>query len=481
MRNFTGFSLLFIASSSAFAASSVPIIDDAYGLFGMSHVGFDVAGDKNDQLQASVVLSDGSMIVGGLADVSAGNPNQTQIVLAKLTPQGGADINFGSGGKVTLNIIPPGGTGVLEDIEITASGEIALVARYANNAFFVAPWYFTFGLLKSDGSPDTNFNLSGFRTIAGTAFIANADFGDAARVVPLAGGKLLGMAGVGSGSVKDCGAVIRLNSDGTTDSTFNGGAGFGCYSSDASPPVFQPQAMRVLTGGKILVAGIANHGSDANNGDIAVLRLLADGSVDPDFGTAGWAYVAFDQGQGLLDVGDAIAVDSQGRIVVAGYFQSAQSFDWAIARLTSSGAVDGNFGSAGRVAVAFDLGGSNDDRANSVLILPGDRILVGGSVDLGQYDGASHNLPNYPAKFAAAVELNADGTMYSAFGTGGTFMQATLSTTNYGVIDQPTPFTLLGDYLYIPGTSFKPDGFGTDEDFGVTRMIVPLFASGFEP
>ena len=49
------------------------------------------------------------------------------------------------------------------------------------------------------------------------------------------------------------------------------------------------------------------------------------------------------------------------------------------------------------------------------------------------------------------------------------------------IIDQPTPFTLLGDYLYIPGTSFKPDGFGTDEDFGVTRMIVPLCASGFEP
>ncbi|HET7778473.1 MAG TPA: delta-60 repeat domain-containing protein [Rudaea sp.] len=472
MRKFTVFTLLAMATSTVDAGSLGPLIDDSYGQSGLAHVGFDIGGDKVDTAQASVLLADGSLIVGGVVAVQAGNggaPETRQVVLTKLTPAGAPDMNFGTNGRKTLSIIPAGGQGELQDIAITSGGEIALVARYTTDAFFNPPFIFAFALLKSDGTPDSSFNLSGYRTIAATAFNAGANSTTASRVIPVAGGKLVGIVGVGS-PTQYCVGVIRLGSDGSTDPTFAGGAGTACYSSNATPPIFEPQDALLLGSGDILVTGLANHGVDANNGDIAVMRLLAGGTVDTGFGTSGWTYVAYDQGGSQLDQGDAIAVDSQGRIIVAGYFQGPQSQDIAVVRLSGNGILDSSFGTGGRVAVAFDVGQDNDDRANSVIVLPGDSLLVGGFAHFFGTGDSGYR--------AAAVELNAGGSVRAAFGSSGEYVQGGINATAYQKLESPAPFRKFADYLLMPGTTYKADD--SDSDFGVARVVLPLFVSGFE-
>src|SRR5262245_44004614 len=70
----------------------------------------------------------------------------------------------------------------------------------------------------------------------------------------------------------------------------------------------------------------------------------AAGDLDLGFGVGGKWTVSFNAG----DVATAMAVDSQGRIVVAGYTAVAGGNDFAIARLLSNGALDSSFGAGGK-------------------------------------------------------------------------------------------------------------------------------------
>jgi uncharacterized delta-60 repeat protein len=108
--------------------------------------------------------------------------------------------------------------------------------------------------------------------------------------------------------------VTRLNPNGSPDTTFNGDGtatiDFGPGDDPARSAVLQPD-------GKIVVAG----------GDVAVARLNANGSPDAAFGAAGKAAVDF----GAATFGNAVALQPNGRIVVAGQRTGTDNF--AVARL----------------------------------------------------------------------------------------------------------------------------------------------------
>jgi uncharacterized delta-60 repeat protein len=97
----------------------------------------------------------------------------------------------------------------------------------------------------------------------------------------------------------------------------------------------------VLANGKILVVGV--------DGALKVSRLLSDGSLDPTFGVAGTADVPV-AAEGMSETPLSIEVDSQGRIVVGGTVFGAMF----VARLLSNGTVDSSFGTAG--VVEYDAG-----------------------------------------------------------------------------------------------------------------------------
>jgi uncharacterized delta-60 repeat protein len=163
--------------------------------------------------------------------------------------------------------------------------------------------------MANSGDLDTSFSGDGKRAIS---------FGgtDEARVVLVhPNGRIV----VGGGAAAPSFCVARLRTNGALDTTFGSDGkrmiDFGGDQESAFGAVLQPD-------GKIVVAGYTQ-----DDEDVAVARLNANGSPDTTFGAAGKATVDF----GVATFGNAVALQPNGRIVVAG--QRTGRDDFAVARL----------------------------------------------------------------------------------------------------------------------------------------------------
>ena len=96
------------------------------------------------------------------------------------------------------------------------------------------------------------------------------------------------------------------------------------------------------------------------------------GSPDAGFGSNGKATLDF---AGDHDYANAIALQGDGKIVVAGYAFNGSNDDFALARFGGSGVADTDFGVSGRVIIDFD---GQDDRANTVVLQADGKILAAG-------------------------------------------------------------------------------------------------------
>ncbi len=136
--------------------------------------------------------------------------------------------------------------------------------------------------------------------------------------------------------------------------------------------------------------------------------LAASGDLDKSFGSGG--KVLTDFGSAGPDDAHAVAVQPDGKIVVAGYTRKngTGDLDFALARYTTSGELDSSFGSGG--IVETDLGSGSDDLAEAVAVRPDGKILVAGSTNP---DPASN------AWDFAVVRYTPSGTLDSTFGSGG--------------------------------------------------------------
>ena len=108
----------------------------------------------------------------------------------------------------------------------------------------------------------------------------------------------------------------------------------------------------------------------------ALIALLAPhvsaapGDLDPTFGTGGKVTTPIGS---TNDQGNSVVVQSDGKIVVAGYSGVGGNNDIALVRYTASGALDTSFGTGGKVTTPI---GSGNDRANSVAVQNDGKILV---------------------------------------------------------------------------------------------------------
>lgn len=160
------------------------------------------------------------------------------------------------------------------------------------------------------------------------------------------------------------------------------------------------QAIAIDDNGRIVVAGRSY--STSLNDDFALARYDATGSLDPTFGSGGKTTTTFSVS---ADVAFSVAIDGSDRIVVAGYSTNGSSHDFAVARYDASGNLDSTFGSGGKVTT--DIGSLNDE-GRSVAIDGSGRIVVAGSVWTG-----------YTYDFAL-VRYDASGNLDPTFGSGGT-------------------------------------------------------------
>src|SRR5262245_37166136 len=136
----------------------------------------------------------------------------------------------------------------------------------------------------------------------------------------------------------------------------------------------------------------------------------AAGMLDPTFGVDGRVTTRFPTPSG--DFCYAVAVDSQGRVIVAGSTDKGANYDFAISRYTAAGALDTSFGSAGVLNFAF---GASEDQAYCVAVDSLDRVLVAGVTNSGSnFDFAVARLT---ATGALDTSFDGDGKQIIDFGT----------------------------------------------------------------
>ncbi|MGB8716889.1 MAG: delta-60 repeat domain-containing protein [Rhodanobacteraceae bacterium] len=169
--------------------------------------------------------------------------------------------------------------------------------------------------------------------------------------------------------------LTRLNVDGSVDPTFGT---LGKRQFNFSNASVHAKALLVQPDGKIVVAGSYEADGTGNSQFLAV-RFNADGvNTDPGFGLFGYYLVDFGSG---ADVANSVALAGDGSLFLAGYMTSAvPDLDFGLAKLKANGVVDTAFGTQGLVQIYFDQGGDFDDAASSVAIQSDGKVVVAGSV-----------------------------------------------------------------------------------------------------
>ncbi|MBV9960353.1 MAG: hypothetical protein JO360_18140 [Acidobacteria bacterium] len=307
---------------------------------------------------------------------------------------GDLDQTFGTGGKVLTGIGAGAVTG--RGMVIQPDGKIVVAGATNLNApasdFLVTRY-------NTDGTLDTTFDGDGKVT---TDFNNRSDAAFAAAIQPDGRIVVVGVSGTNS-TDKDF-AIARYNSDGSLDSSFDGDGrvvtDFGNLSDEAA-------AVAIATTGKIVVAGTTS----SRNGDFAVARYLANGSLDAAFGSGGLVTIdAFCSGNcsNSFERGNSVAIYPDGRIVVAGDARGVGSalVRFAAARYLDSGALDTSFGSFGRASLNISGCCGDGSMATAMALQPDGKIVV-----VGGYKEFS----NQQLRGLAVNRFTANGSFDSTF------------------------------------------------------------------
>ncbi|MFQ5399840.1 MAG: tandem-95 repeat protein, partial [Anaerolineae bacterium] len=222
-----------------------------------------------------------------------------------------------------------------------------------------------FSLIRAagPGELDLGFDADGVKTTdIGLAT------GDIAYGVAISGTKIV-VAGTSAGNVKSDFAVVRYNNDGTLDTTFDAD---GIVTTTINGLADVAYDVAIQSDGKIIAVGSAGL-SNVPTGDFALVRYNNDGSLDTTFGPAATGIVTTSFSTGF-DVARAVAIQSDGKIVVAGTSGNATT-SFTVARYKNNGTLDTTFSSNGWLTTTV---GAADD-AQGLLIQPDGKIVVAGT------------------------------------------------------------------------------------------------------
>ncbi len=208
--------------------------------------------------------------------------------------------------------------------------------------------------------------------------------------------------------------VARFDENGTLDPSFSFD-GVASIDFDNGTGSDVAGSMALQPDGRIVIVG-QTHGTDAANSDFAIVRLTATGELDTDFGGGtGKALVEFDLAGGTgLDIANAVALQPDGRIVVAGSAQTGTGSAVALVRLLADGTRDSAFNLNGKVTFGFNVPSATveNDSASAVAIDGSGRIVVGATANYQLGTSDIHS------EFAAA-RLLANGQLDANFDADG--------------------------------------------------------------
>lgn len=313
--------------------------DATFGSSGVSGIGL----GGSVRTTALARQPDGKILVAGGSGPSPTSTSADVLFIARLDAGGTLDSTFDGDGIAVL--APPITTDGFDALVVEPDGGVVAAALGGGTGGS------TMALVRflSDGSPDAAYGTGGIVTQV-------VSMGTSAAVVGLVrqpDGKLVASAGGGESYGTGNGFFLyRFDGSGAIDPTFGSG---GTVQTILDPVgIARANAIALQPDGRIVAVGRGQSHDEA-----VILRYDDDGSLDATFGTAGMVSV-FPNGPQLLDDWRAVALQSDGRIVVAGFA--------ALARLEADGTFDAGFGDAGLVTSPY---------GQIALIQPDGKIVTG--------------------------------------------------------------------------------------------------------
>ncbi len=352
---------------------------------------------------------------------------------------GDLDVRFGGGdGLVASNF---GGHDDGSALLRQSDGKLIVLGTSTNNGYRLLVARYT-----ADGQLDPSFSGDGFLTDQ----VSSANTRGYAGLLT-SSGKIVVVGDVENSATTAIDykfALAQYTATGAADTSF-GSAG---KLSTAIGDNAQAFAAALAPNGKIVVAGLRRSGS---NSDFAVARYNTNGTLDTTFSSDGIQIVDFGS---PYDEAYAVAVQSDGKIVLAGKTGSGSSTNIALARLNSNGALDTTFSGDGRLTK--DVNG-NTDVVRGVTVLSSGHILVAGST----LDGSRYQF--------ALLKYTSSGQLVTSFGSNGVATAAfNNSALANGLIEQPDGSTILfgKHYPHTAVARFDPTG-QRDQSFGSDGMV----------
>jgi len=261
---------------------------------------------------------------------------------------GSLDTSFNQTGVVIL------GPGSLHDVchGLVVQPDEKIV--FTGSARITASTGFTFdlvvGRLNPNGSLDVTFGNNGYYSLGSPG---GSVFGYDVQLQP--DGKIVVCGGYSVTSANTEFLVVRLNSDGTPDTTFGGGDGISIITGNTSEDY--AYAVRIRADEKLVVAGSSKVPGFIYN-RATVLRLMPDGSSDTTFGTMGMTMI---QPQPAVSYNfRAMDLTDNESIIATGYIYQNNDEGFFMAGFTEDGQLNNAFATNGvytglSFSYAYDL------------------------------------------------------------------------------------------------------------------------------
>lgn len=347
-------------------------VDNTFGTAGKVFVSSSFSSDIN-----SIVLQpDGKIItIGSFFDVF----NGTDVVLSRFNSNGTIDNSFGTNGKTIFAVDSKTFDNGLS-VALQSDGKIIVYVIKEDFTTFTTTQYlyrFTTG-----GIADNTFGTAG-RTQVNLVFNNTGNYNQ--RIAIQTDNKILV-----TGSVQETGSLnfglIRYTANGLTDNSFNSGnpvsTDFNGFDDDAYTTTLQSD-------GKIVVAG---RSLQAGGLKLGIARYNTNGTLDNSFDTDGKAVIS----TVVEAVGNvsAVVVQADLKILLAGTsFDVLFNSNMFVARLTAGGVLDNTFGTTGVSLIPFTS--DNLDVADALALQSTGKIILSGKISANfQEDLAIFRLNN---------------------------------------------------------------------------------------
>ncbi len=310
--------------------------------------------------------------------------------LLSFSQNGSLDISFGNNG--ISSVCEPYSNTTVRSI-LQSDGKILTTGFIYDNSTGVNVSRF-----NNDGSIDTSFGNNGFTNNEfETILLQNVAYNTNGIGIQNDGKIVILLSTYGD----TCCTIVRLNTNGSIDTSFNNGVGFHAFSfgtlfTERSYCLSIQSDNKILVGGKSCPAAVC----------FAIVRLNPNGDFDTSFGTNGKVLLDFNEFESAVK---SIIPLPDGKILLGGYTTSATR-KFTLLKLNNNGSLDNSFGVNGYVIQTTYIGNITDILENIAVKSDG-KIVVVGKVN-------AYFVENYPYG-GRILQYYPDGTLDTNFGTNG--------------------------------------------------------------